>query len=213
MAGDNSRRSAAEPGLGVVGSGCGLQGDLVAECLDQAALVRRRTGHFGRAERDQLARAERDQLAQADRERRQRRPPAECTADRRHHDPLDPNDEGSTADRVPPGTGSRPAAAHEMPGTCRSTMTPPGIGATRAEVTGMVPSTLLKWWCPYTPMCREVPSARSPIRSRSRPTVIAVTAESTAESTTMVVITRLHRCSHRHTRRVHSCLLYTSDAA
>src|SRR5664280_103240 len=88
----------------------------------------------------------------ADRERRQRRPPAddECTADRRHHDPLDPNDEGSTADQVPPGTGSRPAAAHEMPGTCRSTMTPPGIGATRAEVTGMVLSTLLKWWCPYT---------------------------------------------------------------
>src|SRR5664280_1728321 len=135
MAGDNSRRSAAEPGLGVVGSGCGLQGDLVAECLDQAALVRRRTGHFGRTERDQLA--------QADRERRQRRPAAECTAYRRHHDPLDPNDEGSAADQVPPGTGSRPAAAHEMPGTCRSTMTPPGIGATRAEVTGMVPSTLL----------------------------------------------------------------------
>src|SRR5664280_1169054 len=155
--------------------------------------VRRRTGHFGRAERDQLA--------QADRERRQRRPPAECTADRRHHDPLDPNDEGSTADQVPPGTGSRPAAAHEMPGTCRSTMTPPGIGATRADVTGMVPSTLLKWWCPYTPMCMGVSSAKASSRSRSRPTVIAVTAESTAESTTMVVITRLHRCSHRHTRR------------
>src|SRR5450759_3571944 len=103
----------------------------------------------------------------------------------------DPNDEGSTADQVLPRTGSRPAAAHEMPGTCRSTMTPPGIGSTRAEVTGMVPSTLLKWWCPYTPMCSGVSSARSPIRSRSWPTVIAVATEYSAESTTMVVITRL----------------------
>jgi len=40
-------------------------------------------------------------------------------------------------------------------------MTPPGIGSTRAEVTGMVPSTVLECWCPYTPMCSGVSSARS----------------------------------------------------
>src|SRR5450759_684220 len=66
------------------------------------------------------------------------------------HDPLDPNDEGSTADQALPRTGSPPSAAHETSGRYRSTMTPPGIGATRAEVAGMVPSTVLKCWCPYT---------------------------------------------------------------
>src|SRR5450756_544883 len=105
----------------------------------------------------------------------------EAEADRRRHDPLNPNDEGSTTDQVLPRTRSRPAAAHEMPGTYRSTMTPPGIGSTRAEVTGMVPSTVLKCWCPYTPMCSGVSSARSSSRSRSRPTVIAAAAVAFAE--------------------------------